>query len=123
MIPNTAPMPSPINHDATIRPAFVVCVWESFNNHNDVLSLVVTTMAPIQTDKNDQIILNSILLNFIRTILKSDSFLTVVFTTRYLFTKTVTMVENKLKVIPATGWRETSLKVETMIPALMKDSI
>lgn len=103
IIPNTAPMQILINQDATISPALVEWVWESYSNHTDVLSLVVTTMAPIQTDKNDQIILNSILLNFISTILKSDSFLTVVFTTRYLFTNTVTMVENKLKVIPATG--------------------
>lgn len=98
-----APIQSVISHDAIIRPALVEWVCESFSSHNEVLSLVVTTMAPIQTDKNEKIILKSILLNFMSTILKSDSFLTVVLTTRYLLTKTVTMVEKRLKVIPATG--------------------
>jgi hypothetical protein len=98
-----APMQRVMSHDAIIRPALVEWVCESFNSHNEVLSLVVTTMAPIQTDKNEKIILKSILLNFMSTILKSDSFLTVVLTTRYLLTKTVTMVEKILKVIPATG--------------------
>lgn len=121
-MPNTAPIQRVISHDTTIRPAFVECVWESFSSPNELLFLVATTTAPIQTDKNDQIILNKILLNFMSTILKSDSFLTVVLTTRYLFTNTVTMVENKANVIPATGWRETSLKQDTIIPAFIKDS-
>lgn len=71
-MPNTAPIQRVINHDAIIRPALVEWVWESFSNHNEVLSLVVTTIAPMQTDKNDNIILKRILLNFMSTILKSD---------------------------------------------------
>lgn len=118
--PNTAPIHSPISHAATIKPAFLECVSESFTNHNEVLSLVVTTIAPIHTDKKDHTILNNILLNFIKTILKSDSFLTVVFVTKYLFTNIVVTVENNAKVIPATGCKEISLKVETTIPAFMK---
>lgn len=103
MIPNTAPIHSVISHDAIIKPAFLECVDESFSNHNEELFLVATTIAAMQIENNDHKIRNRILLNFIKTILKSDSFLTVVFTTRYLFTKTVTIVENKLSVIPATG--------------------
>lgn len=103
MIPNTAPIHSVISHDAIIKPAFLECVDASFSNHNEELFLVATTIAAMQIENNDHKIRNRILLNFIRTILKSDSFLTVVFTTRYLFTKTVTIVENKLSVIPATG--------------------
>lgn len=70
-IPNKIPITNAISHPAIISPAFVPCE-PSFKSQRDYESLLFTTIAPTQTPKNDQMILYNILLNFNRTILKSD---------------------------------------------------
>ncbi len=88
---------------ATIKPAFYPYAPEAVKIPKEDDSLVLSTIAPTHTPTKDHTVLKIILLNLSSTILKSDSFLTSLFATRYLSTKSVKIVDTKASVIPTTG--------------------